>query len=76
MYRIQPITGATHNPGVRPSWERRGPPSVGRLGQRSVLAFVLERQLKLGAAGDRSALVQVNLVLGDLSRSKIADGPG
>ena len=69
-----------------------GPPRHGRAGlvwngapdpvsreeadQGSVLAFVFEGELKLGAVGDRSAFIQVNVLLNDLSHSKIADGPG
>ena len=44
--------------------------------QGSVLGFVLERELNLGAVGDRPAFVHVNVQLNDLSHPKIADCPG
>ena len=44
--------------------------------QGSVLGFVLERELELGAIGDRPALVQVNVLLDDLGHPQIAERPG
>jgi len=44
--------------------------------QGSVLGFVLERELELGAIGDRPALVQVNVLLDDLAHPQIAERPG
>src|ERR1700730_17506516 len=43
---------------------------------RSVLVFVFERELKLGPVGDRASLVQVNILLDDLSHPKIAERRG
>ena len=41
-----------------------------------VLGFVLERELELGAVGDRSALVQGNVLLDDLGHPQIAQRSG
>jgi hypothetical protein len=38
--------------------------------------LVLERKLQLRAAGDRPALLQVNVLLNDFSHPQIADRPG
>jgi hypothetical protein len=42
----------------------------------SVVGFVLEGELELGAIGDHSALVQVNVLLDNLSHPQIAERPG
>src|SRR5580700_8270845 len=44
--------------------------------QGSVLGFVLERELELGAIGDRPALVEVNVLLDDLGHPQITERPG
>ena len=41
-----------------------------------MIGFVLERELELGAIGDRPALVQVNVLLDDLGHPQIAKRPG
>ena len=56
------------------------PPMIPRLDERawsrkSALGFVLERELELGPVGDRSGVVQGNVLLHDLRHSKIADCP-
>ena len=56
------------------SWRQSAGEGAADLG--SVLAFVFERELKLGPVGDRAVLVQVNILLDDLSHPKIAERPG
>ena len=50
--------------------------SRGAVDLGSVLGFVLERELELGAIGDRPALVEVNVLLDDLGHPQIAERPG
>jgi hypothetical protein len=51
-------------------------PSARGAGALLALRLVLERKLKLGPVGDRPALVQVNVLLDDLSYPEIAECPG
>src|SRR5258708_7363313 len=64
--------------GPRPRWarERRKCAGEGAAGLGSALVFVFERELKLGPVGDRAVLIQVNILLDDLSHPKIAERPG
>src|SRR5262245_56211241 len=43
---------------------------------RSALLLVFERELQLGAVGERPALIQRDVLLNDLSHPQIAEGPG
>src|ERR1700683_5370300 len=56
------------------SWRPAGRRGAADLG--SVLGFVLEGELELGAIGDRPVLVQVNVLLDDLGYPQIAERPG
>src|SRR5258707_4670833 len=73
-------TGAQGHPGMAaglaPKADALNAPARGAADLGSVLGFVLEGELELGAIGDRPALVQVNVLLDDLGHPQIAEGPG
>src|SRR5215471_11026700 len=47
-----------------------------QVGGGSAVLLVLERERQLRAVGDRPALIQVDVLLNDLSYPEITDGPG
>ena len=57
------------------STSRCHPPLSWAHEKTSVVGFVLEGELELGAIGDRPALVQVNVLLDDLGHPQIAERP-
>src|SRR5947209_1644677 len=70
---------AKDHSGTAADWPRKLAHSTrkrGAAGLGSVAGFVLEGELELGAVGDRPALVQVNVLLDDLSHPQIAERPG
>src|SRR5215469_7117850 len=71
--RIGPVTMPAA--GSRPLWSGSRPPGWSRICPfRSALLLVLERELQLRAVGDRPVL-QVDVLLDDLSHPQIADRP-